>query len=76
MSFMAKRISCESIGHSVGAVPFRSWLPCVRNLHKSENKKLALEQENSREVSRLAVWIDWDRLRYGRKTKWGKHVAT
>ena len=34
----AQRVSCESTGCSVGAVPLRSWLSCVRNLDKSKNK--------------------------------------
>jgi len=54
---LAQRISGESNGHSVGAVPFRSWLSCVRNLDKSKDKKLVLEQENANESKYKGIFI-------------------
>lgn len=42
----AQRFSDEPIGHSVGAVPIRSWLSCERNLNR--NKMLLLEQDDGK----------------------------
>lgn len=77
MPSLAQRISCESIGHSVGAVPFRSWLSCVRNLDKSKEEKLALEQENSKR--RCTSSLAFGQIVKGRdmvgKIKWSREVA-
>lgn len=64
-----QRISCESTGHSVGAVPFCSWLSCVRNLDKNKNKKAGIGMGKcSINTSSLAP----ERLRYKQKGEAGK----
>lgn len=67
-------LRCESIGRSVGAVPFHSWLSCVRNLVKGKNKKSlrwnrkCKRRYESIKISSFGFKMDWDRL--------GEQVAT